>query len=77
MRARRKPLKDHRRALPAMKEEGSSHVPLGHDNKAEEEEGQAIEEVMAYFQANLDLSALFKDPQADNVQCPACNKMTR
>ena len=48
---------------------------LSDDSDGDEDYGLAIEEVKKYFASNPDLAAYYTNPEADNVQCPACNKL--
>lgn len=67
--------KSHKDALKKIEEEFGLEVQASDDEEAEEELDTAIEEVKRYFAAHPDLIALYSNPEADHVQCPACNRI--
>jgi hypothetical protein len=71
---RPKPFKYHKDALKKLEEDYNLEVQASDDSDADEELGTAIDEVKRYFVENPDLAACYTDPEANQVQCPACNK---
>ena len=73
--SRPKPIKFHKDALKKLEEEYNLEVPASDDSDAEDDLQTAIFQVKQYFQANPDLANRYADPEADQVQCTACNKL--
>jgi hypothetical protein len=71
---RSKPFNFHKDALKQIEEDNNLEMQASDNNDADEELGIAIDEVKKYFIENPDLAARYSDPEADQVQCPACNK---
>ena len=73
--SRPKPFKFHKEALRKIEEEYGLEEQTSDEEEAEEELATAVKEVQKYFLANPDLIALYSNPEANHVQCPACNKI--
>ena len=72
---RPKPFKFHKDALKKIEEEHNLEVQASDESEAEEELDLAISEVRKYFLNNADLVAIYSNPESDQVQCSACNKI--
>ena len=73
--AKPKSFKEHKLALQKLEDDHDMEAEGSDDSDADEDYGLAIEEVKKYFASHPDLAALYTNPEADNVQCPACNKL--
>ena len=74
---RPKPFKDHKNALRKIEEDFDLEEQTSDEEKVEEELATAVTEVQRFYLANPDHVALYSNPEANNVQCPACNKVLR
>ena len=72
---RTKPFRYHKESLKRIEAEFNLEDPASDESEAEEELNTAIDLVKNYFVENPDLRALYSDPEADQVQCPACNRV--
>lgn len=67
--------KEHKQALIQMVVDNSWDVELSDESEADGEHRTAVDALLAYFQAHPDLADLYANPNANHVQCPACNKL--
>ena len=68
-------IKIHKDALKRIEEEYDLEEEASDESEAESELATAVAQVTKYFQENPDLASRYADPEADHVQCPACNKV--
>ena len=72
---RSKPIKFHKDALKRIEEEFGLESEASDDSEAEDELETAVTEVTKYFAAQPDLASLYGNPESENVQCLACNRL--
>lgn len=69
-----KSFKDHKDALENIDEDNNLQAHSSDDSDTNDELGIVIDEVKKYFCDKSDLAGRYSNPEADQVQCPACNK---
>ena len=70
-----KPFREHKLALQKLEEEYEMEGDGSEDSDVEEDAEIAIAAVKKNFASHPDLANHYANPKADNVQCPACNKL--
>ena len=73
--AKPRSFREHKIALQKLEEDYDMEGEGSEDSDAEEDSDTAIAAVQDYFASHPDLDSRYSNPEADNVQCPACNKL--